>query len=212
MAEPNLVGPAYSTYTRSPRLALEEKGVGYTLEEIDFIGSGWPDGYAARHPFMKVPVLEHDGLVIYEGDAILRYVDEAFDGPALQPSIAAARARMSQAISIVDSYLYGPAVSSIFIQRAVVPMMGGETDEAVVAAAVPAVRTAASVLDGFLENDDYLASASVTLADLHLVPVLDYLRQTPEGEAVLADNARLAAWWERMSARESVVKTTPSLG
>ena len=50
MADPIVYGPGYSSYVRTVRLALEEKGVAYRLEEFDFIQSGMPD--AQRNPQM----------------------------------------------------------------------------------------------------------------------------------------------------------------
>lgn len=94
MADPVLYGPNYSTYTRAARLALEEKGVAYDLEEVDFL-KGMPPEQLARHPFAKVPAFEHDGLALYEVCAITRYVDETFAGPALQSSDVRQRARMT---------------------------------------------------------------------------------------------------------------------
>src|SRR5262249_20774831 len=107
MATPVLYGPAYSTYTRTARLAFEEKGAGYRLEEVDILkGAGQAPAYLAKHPFGKVPALDHDGFMLYETTAIARYVDEAFPGPKLQPSDAKQRARMTQIMSIVDAYAY----------------------------------------------------------------------------------------------------------
>jgi glutathione S-transferase len=58
-----LYGPAYSTYTRTARLALEEKGVAYDLREVDTLaGEGQRAEHLARHPWGKVPILEHDGF------------------------------------------------------------------------------------------------------------------------------------------------------
>ena len=76
MATVTLHGPGFSTYTRSARLALEEKGVEYELDEINFIADGMPAEQIARHPFGKVPALTHDGFVVYEVCAIGRYVDD----------------------------------------------------------------------------------------------------------------------------------------
>ena len=85
MADPILYGPGYSTYTRSVRLALEEKGVSYSREEVttltQFVTEGMPKEQLSRQPFNKVPAFEHDGNMLYETAAIERYVDEAFDGP-----------------------------------------------------------------------------------------------------------------------------------
>ncbi len=67
MTDPVVYGPAYSTYTRSVLLALEEKGVPYRFEEVDILADAHnePD-HLARHPFAKVPAFEHDGFAHYE--------------------------------------------------------------------------------------------------------------------------------------------------
>ena len=212
MAKPVLHGPGYSTYVRTARLALEEKGVEYDLNEINFIADGIPDDQLARHPFGKVPALSHDDFEIYETVAIARYIDEAFDGPALQPSDGADRARMTQVCAILDSYTYPTAITGVFIQRAVMPMIGGETDEAAISAALPEAAKAMGVLNEMLGERDYLVGDGVTIADLHLVPIYDYFRQTPEGEGVLAETPALRRWWDTMSQRASVNATTPQLG
>lgn len=212
MATVTLHGPGFSTYTRTARLTLEEKGVDYELDEINFIADGMPAEQIARHPFGKVPALTHDGFVVYEACAIARYVDEAFDGPALQPADPQGRARMTQICSVLDSYTYGPAIPKLVIQRLVVPMMGGETDEAVIEAALPDVAKALEVLNALVGARSHLVGDAVTLADLHLVPIYDYVSKTPEGESLLQATPDLRRWWDGMSARESVAKTAPQLG
>src|SRR5262245_50259086 len=110
-----LYGAAYSVYVRACRLTLEEKNVPYELVEIDvFAPQCPPPSHLDRHPFGRIPAFEHDGFGIYEAAAIERYVDEAFAGPPLQPDTAKARARMTQTISMVDSYAYRPMVWDIY--------------------------------------------------------------------------------------------------
>ena len=211
MGNPVVYGPAYSTYVRSVRLALEEKGVDYTLEEVDFL-HGMPEEHMKRHPFGKVPAFEHDGFRLYEASAIARYVDEAFEGPSLQPADVRQRARMNQIISIVDSYLYGQVVGVIVIQRLVVPMMDGSPDEAAIEAAIPAGRLALGVLEGLHGDQAFLCGEVLSLADLHLDPIIAYLAMTPEGEAMLAETPKLRRWFESMSGRQTVIHTAPQLG
>ena len=211
MGTPVVYGPAYSTYVRTARLALEEKGVAYTLEEFDFL-KGMPDEHYARHPFGKVPAFEHDGFWLYETGAIARYVDEAFEGPSLQPGDVRQRARMVQIMSIVDGYTYGPVVGQIVIQRLVVPLMDGTPDEAAIEAAVPAARKSLGVLEGLLGEQAFLAGAGLSLADLHLAPIMAYFALTPEGDAVLADMPRLRRWHDGMTARDTMTRTAPQLG
>jgi glutathione S-transferase len=55
----------------------------------------------------------------------------------------------------------------------------------------------------------YLTGESLTLADLHVLPHVDYLDYTAEGRSVLAPHARLRAWHARMAAREAVSRAIP---
>jgi glutathione S-transferase len=115
MAKPIVYGPVYSTFTRTARLALEEKGVDYDLVEVDLLaGATKTPEHLARHPFAKVPAFEHDGFALYETDAIARYVNEVFPGPDLVPADSRSRARMAQAISIISGYAYPCMITQIF--------------------------------------------------------------------------------------------------
>ena len=114
MATPIIHGPAYSTYTRTARLALEEKGIAYQLDEVDMLaGAAKKPDHLARQPFGRVPAFTHDDLSLYETAAIARYADEAFPGPKLQPADVKRRARMMQIISIIDSYAYGSCIGIV---------------------------------------------------------------------------------------------------
>jgi len=212
MAKPTLYGPGYSTYTRAARLAMEEKGVDYVLVEVDFIGSGMTDEHLARQPFGKVPAFEHDGLMLYETQAIERYVDEAFDGPSLQPSTPADRARMTQIISIIDSYTYPRTVGDLVTQRLVQPMLGGTADESIIEAALPEVDKSMRELERMLGDQEYLAGRALSLADLHLAPIFAYFVDTPESKGILENKPNLNAWWQRVGSRASMTKTQPQLG
>ena len=213
MSKPIVYGPAYSTYVRSARLALEEKGVDYDLVEFDFLAGPMPEEQTRRQPFAKVPAFEHDDFSLYEVSAINRYVDEVFDGPSLQPSDSRQRARMNQIMSIIDSYTYPCMLGQLVIQRLVMPMLGNQADESAISAALPQVEKCAGVLAGLRGDQKYLVSNDqVTLADLQLIPIYDYFRNTPESGPILEKHPGLAAWWDAVSGRDSVSKTQPSMG
>ncbi|HUL07649.1 MAG TPA: glutathione S-transferase family protein [Candidatus Acidoferrum sp.] len=214
MAAPVVYGPAYSTYARTVRLALEEKGVDYKLEEVDLLqGAAQLPAHLARQPFGKVPAFEHDGFKLYETGAIARYIDEAFPGPKLQPADAKRRARMTQFISVSDSYAYPCCIGKVVWQRAVVPLLGGKPDEKVVAEAMPMVEKTVAALEQLVDpTGPFLCGPELSLADLHLAPVMAYFSGTPEGKKVLAGAPRLSRWWQSISTRPSVVKTQPKLG
>ncbi|WP_270936999.1 glutathione S-transferase family protein [Falsiroseomonas oryzae] len=207
-----LHGPSYSTYARTARLALEEKGVAYELNEVDILsGKGHAPEHLARQPWGKVPAFEHDGFGLFETFAITRYVDEAFPGPALQPADAKPRARMTQICGIVDSYAYGAMVGKVFWQEVIVPMQGGQPDAGLIADGMKTVERSLDVIEGLM-GGELLCGNAVTLADLHLLPPVEYLRMTKGGAAAFAARPKLSAWWERMNQRPSVVGTRPKLG
>ena len=211
MSQPIVYGDSISTYVRSVRLTLEEKGVPHTLVAVDLIkGQHKEKDHLVRHPWGKMPAFEHDGNSFYEASAIMRYIDEAFPGPALMPSTPVERARANQVMSIVDSYGYAASITNIFIPRALVLSLGGQTDEAQVAAAKPQAALFLKEIGRLLGGASYFGGAAVSLADLHVLPVLTYLRATPEGQALLAETPNIGAWMERMNQRSSVKAVMPA--
>ncbi|MBN8888874.1 MAG: glutathione S-transferase [Rhodospirillales bacterium 70-18] len=202
MSLPVLYGAEYSVYTRIARLALLEKGVAHRLDPVDVFAPGGPSAaHLARHPFGRIPVLEHDGFTLYEASAIARYVDEAFPGPALQPAGARGRARMAQVVSLLDSYAFRPLVLEIYVQR----VSRRTPDEARIAAALGPAAVVLDSLEILAEN--HLAGPDFSLADLHFVPILAYFTLAAEGAAMLAARPKLSAWWARMQRRETVLAT-----
>jgi glutathione S-transferase len=195
-----------SPYVRIALLGLEEKRAAYRLAAMG-PGQGRSPEHLARHPFGRIPVMEHDGFMLYESQAILRYVDQVFPGPSLTPTDPRAAARMNQVIGIVDWYLFPTAGRGIAFNRVVAPKFGLPVNEAAVTEAIPAARTAITALDGILGAQSFVAGESLSLADLMLAPHLDMLADAPEGAALL-NGTQLAAWLARMRQRPSMQATT----
>ena len=182
MANPVIYGPQFSTFVRSVRMALGEKGADHDIVEVNILeGAHKRPEHLARHPFGKVPAFEHDGLTLYETSAITGYINDAFDGPSLEPADTAEKARMNQAICVVDSYAYAPVIGQIFIQRAVMPMLGEQSDEDAISGAMEPAGTALGALEAMVGDGPYLAGETFSRADMALAPVYDYLSQVPEG-------------------------------
>lgn len=195
-----------SPYVRMPLLACEEKGVPYELRALGF-GDQKSPAHLARHPFGRMPAIEHDGFQLYECQAILRYIDAAFDGPALTPADPKAMARMSQAMNVVDWYVMPSLSAGIGFNRIVAPIIGRPVDEAAVAAAIPLARTSLKALEDILGSNRYFAGDRLSLADLAVVAHLDMATASPEGAELLAGSP-LLAWLDHMAQRPSVQKTT----
>jgi glutathione S-transferase len=207
MAQVTLYGSPISTYVRTARIALAEKGVGYDLKDV------WVDSpeIKQRHPFQKIPVLRHGDFELYETFAVSRYIDEAFPGPALQPSDAKARARMTQWISVHNSYCYPTLIGGIVLERVAPKLLNRPSDEAKIKATLPDAQQRLDVLEKALGTTPYLAGIEPTLADYFLYPVMFYVSVVPEGNALLESRPGLRRWMAAIGDRKSVKDTTPSL-
>ena len=196
-----------SVYVRIVRIALIEKGIDYELRQSNVFDPATLDpAYETIHPFRKVPAFEHDGFRIYETSAIVRYIDEALPGPALQPAGKRARARMNQIISVIDSYAYYPLIQGLVIERLFAGEMGRAPDEKKIAQAVPAARHAFAAIMA-LSNGPYLTGTMFTLADAYLAAFVGYIRPTKEGAALVEENPALSRWWETVAALPSITGT-----
>jgi glutathione S-transferase len=200
MARPHVYGADYSVYVQIVRLALVEKHVEYEHVPVSvFAAGGPPDWYLELHPFKRMPAFEHDGFSLYETAAITRYVDEAFDGPALQPADVRGRARMTQIIGLLDAYGYRPMVWDVYVQRIDRPNEGKPSDEALIASGLDKSRTCLAALTKLKAPGDWLLGERLTLADLHASPMFAYFAKAPEGAAMIAEFPELAAWWKRVA-------------
>ncbi len=208
MVDAILYGASYSVYVRAVRLALAEKSVAHRLVEVDvFAPGGPPPEHLARHPFGKIPAFEHDGFQLYETGAISRYVDDAFDGPQLQPARPRPRARMNQMISIQDNYVYPNLIWGLYAERIEAPRRGRATNEPRIKQLLPKAESCLAAMEAVMGEEPWLAGEDLSLADLHAAPMFDLFRRTPEGKTLMARHRRLTDWWDAVSARPSMAMT-----
>jgi glutathione S-transferase len=207
-----LYGFRYSVYVRVARIALAEKGLAYEHVGIDPFAVDAPTEYLDLHPFNRVPTLVDGNFVLYETEAITRYIDEAFSGPMLQPAEPRHRARMSQIISIIDSYGYVPMVRQVAGERVFAPLAGRKPDEARIRMGLEMSRRVLAALEAITCGDRPLAGGQAwSLADFHLAPMLAYFTAASEGAIALAGHRKLSMWWQVFRERQSVQETDPDL-
>ena len=88
-----------SSYAQKVKIALREKGVGFTAEMPDSFGTGRMDGpFAAANPRTEVPVLIDGEATIFDSTIIMEYIEERWPEPRLLPEspVARAAARMTE--------------------------------------------------------------------------------------------------------------------
>ena len=197
-----------SPYGRCVLATLEEKGARYRVGPVQ-PGGLKVEPHVGRHPFGRIPVLEHEGFVLYESQAILRYLDRVLAEPALTPADARAAARMDQVMNINDWYLFQGVNNVITFQRIVLPrLLGGEPDEIAIAAAMPQGHQVFKELSHLLGDQPYFAGQTFSLADVMIGAQLDLLAGVAEWVPLTAKTPNLVAWLQRVTTRPSFVATT----
>lgn len=206
-----LTGFADSVYTRAVRMALAETGMDHAYVEVNPFAPGGRAALAGRHPFGRVPVLQHGDFSLYETVAILGYLDDAFEGPSLFPEGAAARAQILQIESTVDAYLYWPLVRQVFSHGVYRPHHGEEGDPTEVAEGLAAAGPVLDALEAVVGEGRVLSGGEITRADCHLAPMIDAFAALPAAREMLDQRTALSGWFFAVSGRASFRATRPAI-
>ena len=173
------------------RWALEEAGLAYRARLLEQGDQDKPD-YRALQPFGQVPILEEDGLVLFESGAIVLYVGERSE--ALLPRDPGARARATQwlvaALNSIEPFVMNVASIDLFYANE-------EWAKLRRPGAVEFVKRRLSALSTSLGDKPYLDGELFTAGDLMMTTVLRILGHTD----IVTSDRRLAAYVERCTAR-----------
>jgi glutathione S-transferase len=102
-------------------------------------------------------------------------------------------------------------VRQVFSHRVFRPRLGRPVDEGEIRAGITSSERTLRALEALAEPGGYLVERQLSLADLHLAPMMAYFTASPEGREILAGQPRVSAWWELMRRRPSLAATDPGL-
>ncbi len=200
-----------STYVRTVKMVLAEKGVTQFKQVQLNVLKGEPKTpeHLVRHPFGKVPVLDHDGMRILETTAITRYLYEVLPGKSLIPLTPKDRARMDMIVGSVDSYGYGALIGGVAAYHLFPDFVGGKNE----AMRKNGLETGRKVFEFAMKTkaSSPFIAGELSLADLYLAPIAFYVSLTPDKEALFEIDG-FADWWTKMQALQSYKDTQPNLG
>ncbi len=196
-----------SPYLGAVLYALEERQVPYSLvpwQQSDMR----TEAHLALHPFGRMPVMDHDGFRLYETQAILRYIADAFPGEPLVPGDVRRRARMDQLMGINDWYFFQKFTSIAVWERVIKPQVTGQpADPAVIERSMPMGRVCLRELADIMGDGPYLTGETLSLADILWTPQVYYLSKTPEGDELFGERKAILPWLNRMMARPAMKRT-----
>ena len=173
------------------RWALEEAGLPYEARLLEQGDQNKPD-YLALQPFGQVPILEEDGLVLFESGAIVLHIGERSE--TLLPKEAGARARAVQwliaALNSIEPSIMNIALIDIFYSNE-------EWARLRRPGAVEFAQRRLSALSKSLGDKPYLDGDRFSAGDLMMTTVLRMLRHTD----IVTSEKRLATYIECCTAR-----------
>lgn len=207
MADLKLYGFNMSTFVRTVRIGLHEKGLDYDPMPLE-MGS---EEHLRLNPMGKIPVLVHGDNTIFETLAIAAYLDAHFDGPRLIPE-GADGVRTLQWISVMNDTVQRQLSMGVIFERMAKPQFGMETDEAVIAENLPRVERLLPALDAVVSDGGHFGGSEPTQADWQMLPTLFYASLCPDTQGLLAAQSNLSGWLARMNERPSVQATVPQMG
>lgn len=197
----------FSLFPRRVRVALLEKNLPSEDVIVDLPGGATHgEAFRALNPFGHVPVLEDDGLVLYESIAILEYLEERHPAPALLPREVGPRAAARQHMQVSGDYLTPPFKR--WLTRLFTPESTWDRDDQ--ARAAIEIGQHLDVLEAALGAREYLVGA-FSLADVCYVPFVAELEMVGLAD-LLAERPRVRAWVARLNERPSVRATGPRAG
>jgi glutathione S-transferase len=201
---PTLLGDYRSSYTRSARMAFAEKGIACALETRP---PQSPE-ILALNPFGKMPTYRCGELTLYETSAIMRLLDDTMPGPGLMPADPVERAKAEQWISVLNCYGYQAMVRNYVLQYVFPRGPDGKPDRATIEAALPEIRKVLTPIDRAIDGRDFVVGDSVTLADILLIPMVEYVKAMPEGKELISSFPNLRRATDKLARRSSYVAAT----
>lgn len=145
--------------------------------------------FLALNPFGQVPVIDDNGTVIADSNAILAYLAKKYDNGTWLPEEPEAAARVQRWLSVAAGPLaFGPAAARL------VTVFGAafNTDEVIGRA-----HTLLKVIDAELAKAPFLTGSEPTIAD---VANYSYIAHAPEGNVSLEPYANVRSWLARIEA------------
>jgi glutathione S-transferase len=170
--------------------------------ECERIDAGGPFGktdtaeFLAMNPNRLVPVIEDNGLVLWESNAIVRYLARAYGNGRLAPSDPRELAKADQWMDWALSSLYPEIIGTLFNQYVRVTVAC--RDAQLIAASIERTAGKLALLDAQLAGKAFILGDELTMADM-AAGALMYRYYTMPIERLHRPN--VDAWYGRLTER-----------
>ena len=182
---------------------MDELGLGYERFDVGgpFGGTDTP-AYRAMNPTGLVPTLDDDGFILWESNAILRYICRAHaPGTHLWP---AADVQLCASIDRWMDYqqtTMNPLMAAVF--RPLIRLPEAERDTAQITRDAAAFARGWDLVEKVLAGQEFLAGSILSLADIPLGTIAHRYFALPIDRP---HQPALRAWYDRLCARPAYAR------
>lgn len=179
-----------SGHAHRARLGAALIGVPVELIELDLAaGEHKSADFLALNPFGQIPVLEDDGVIVADSNAILVYLAKKAGRTDLLPDDAQGAAAVQRWLSVAAGDIaFGPAAARL------VTVFGATLDAPT---AIARAHLVLGRLESWLADREWLACDRLTLAD---IAIYSYVARAPEGNVDLSAYPAVNALLRRVEA------------
>lgn len=147
--------------------AANHLGIDYEFRLVDFSKNAQkaPE-FTALNPNGRAPVIDDNGYVLWESNAIVEYFASLKPQSGVMPHDTRAQLAVRKWL-FWESAHWDPACAVFAFERVVKPLFGlGETSQAEIERGTQLFERVGAVLDGELKKHRYVAGETLTVADL----------------------------------------------
>jgi len=197
-------GASVSPFVRKVRVVLSEKGLDYSLEQVNPFQP--PPEFIAISPLKRIPAFRDTDLpepnTLADSSVICDYLEHKFPNPPLYPAAPYERARALWFEEYADSQMASNLVRSLFFERVVKKMLRQETDDSIVQAALKEhMPQICEYLEKELGDREYLVGRAFSIADISIATM--FVNIAHAGEGVHTCAPKLTAYINRIHGRPS---------
>jgi len=191
-----ILGRRTSANVMQPLWLADELGLDYAQVDVGgpFGGNDQPE-YLALNPTGLVPTIIDDGFVLWESNAITRYLAARYGMDPLYPADP-------QTLAVADQWM---DFENTMMMPTMIPIFWGlvrtapeDRDNSRIAKAIDRAGELWAMVDAHLASNDYMAGSHFSIGDIPLGPqVHRWMELVPERPAM----PNLEAWYQRLTDR-----------
>ncbi|CAN8311048.1 unnamed protein product [Cochlearia groenlandica] len=207
MAAIKVFGHPASTATRRVLIALHEKNLDFELVHVELKdGEHKKEPFLSRNPFGKIPAFEDGDFKLFESRAITQYIAHEYADKGNQLLSLGGKNMAILAMGMeIEAHEFDSVASKLCWEQIFKNLFNLTTDQTIVEQEEAKLAKVLDYYEARLGESKYLSCDHFTLVDLHHIPVIQYLLDTPT-KKLFDERPRVSAWVADITSRPSSQK------